>query len=224
MRTRTWSTLPKMMRMLPGRNAPSFFRVGNVSGTTNLSYRIWAARRQTPEEIAHKMMRMEDRGSKTQLTLSKRVESLTRNQPGRGRMRRGGYGDEKRRLWRREEEVMETRRGGYGDEKRRLWRREEEVMETRRGGYGDEKRRLWRREEEVMETRRGGYGDEKRRERGRAAAETDVPRNSKMLKNMLAAVKDGPTTACLRSSREKQARVIRARPRTAEARRRRCGE
>jgi hypothetical protein len=114
MRTRTWSTLPKMMRMLPGRNVPSFFRVGNVSGTTNLSYRIWAARRQTPEEIAHKMMRMEDRGSKTQLTLSKRVESLTRNQPGRGRMRRGGCGNEKRRSWRREEEVMETRRGAEG--------------------------------------------------------------------------------------------------------------
>jgi hypothetical protein len=136
-RTSTWSTLPKIMRMLPGRNVPSFFRVGNVSGTTNLSYRIWAARRQTPEEIAHKMMRMEERGSKTQLTLSKRVESLTRNQPGKGRMRRGGYAD------------------------------------AMRG------------------------------ECGKAAEETDVPRNSKMLKNMLAAVKDGPTTACLRCSREK---------------------
>jgi hypothetical protein len=81
MMIKTWSTLPNMMRILPGRNRASFLRVGKAGGTSNASYRSWPERKQTPDDIAHRMMRIEERGRRMQLTLSKRVESLTRNQP-----------------------------------------------------------------------------------------------------------------------------------------------
>ena len=90
---RTWSTLPKMMRMLPVRKSTSLLRVVKDAGMTRVSYRICAARRQTPDDIAQRTMRAEERGSKTQLTLSKRVERRTRNQPVGGSVSTHNDGD-----------------------------------------------------------------------------------------------------------------------------------
>ena len=53
----------------------------------------------------------------------------------------------RRRVWRVEEEGVESREGG-GGEWRRVWRVEEEGVESRGGGCG-EWRRVWRVEEEV---------------------------------------------------------------------------